>query len=374
MAEFSKYIGLDVHKETIAVAVADGEGGSVRYQGEIPNGAAAVGALLKRMSSHGERLRFCYEAGPCGYGLYRQIVAAGAACVVAAPALIPRKPGERIKTDRRDAVSLARLDRAGELTAVWVPGRDQEAMRDLSRAREDMKTVDRQLRQRLSGFLLRHQRTYTGKQPWTQAYWRWLESQRFETPQQQIVLEEYVEAVRQAQRRTALLESQLQRAVEGWSLGEAAQALTALRGVDQTAAATLLAELDDISRFDHPRQLMSYVGLVPSESSSGAQRRQGGLTKTGNSHARRILVECAWGYRFPARKTARIQRRAERASEAVQAIAWDAQLRLCDKYRRLEARGLNGSKVVAAVARELCGFIWAIVREVQRADKFPAAA
>jgi transposase len=301
-------------------------------------------------------------------------VAAGAACVVAAPALIPRKPGERIKTDRRDAVSLARLDRAGELTAVWVPGRDQEAMRDLSRAREDMKTVDRQLRQRLSGFLLRHQRIYTGKQPWTQAYWRWLESQRFETPQQQIVLEEYVEAVRQAQHRTALLESQLQRAVEGWSLGEAAQALTALRGVDQTAAATLLAELDDISRFDHPRQLMSYVGLVPSESSSGAQRRQGGLTKTGNSHARRILVECAWSYRFPARKTARIQRRAERASEAVQAIAWDAQLRLCDKYRRLQARGLNGSKVVAAVARELCGFIWAIVREVQRPNKFPAAA
>jgi transposase len=237
-----------------------------------------------------------------------------------------------------------------------------------------MKTVDRQVRQRLSGFLLRHQRIYTGKQPWTQAYWRWLESQRFETPQQQIVLEEYVEAVRQAQRRTALLESQLQRAVEGWSLGEAAQALTALRGVDQTAAATLLAELDDISRFDHPRQLMSYVGLVPTESSSGAQRRQGGLTKTGNSHARRILVECAWSYRFPARKTARIQRRAERASEAVQAIAWDAQLRLCDKYRRLQARGLNGSKVVAAVARELCGFIWAIVREVQRPNKFPAAA
>jgi transposase len=374
MAEFSKYIGLDVHKETIAVAVADGEGGSVRYQGEIPNSATAVGPLLKRMSSQREQLRFCYEAGPCGYGLYRQIVAAGAACVVAAPALIPRKPGERIKTDRRDAVSLARLDRAGELTAVWVPGRDQEAMRDLSRAREDMKTVDRQLRQRLSGFLLRHQRTYPGKQPWTQAYWRWLESQRFETPQQQIVLEEYVEAVRAAQRRTAVLESQLQRAVEGWCLGAAAQALTALRGVDQTAAATLLAELDDISRFDHPRQLMSYVGLVPSESSSGAQRRQGGLTKTGNSHARRILVECAWSYRFPARKTARIQRRAERASEAVQAIAWDAQLRLCDKYRRLQARGLNGSKVVAAVARELCGFIWAIVREVQRSNKFPEAA
>ena len=374
MAEFSKYIGLDVHKETIAVAVADGDGGSVRYQGEIPNSPAAVGALLKRLSRGGKRLRFCYEAGPCGYDLYRQIVGAGADCVVAAPALIPRKPGERIKTDRRDAVSLARLDRAGELTAVWVPGREQEAMRDLSRAREDMKSVDRQLRQRLSGFLLRHGRIYAGKRPWTQAYWRWLERQRFEAPQQQIVLEEYVTAVRQAQQRAALLEQQLHRAVEGWSLGAAAQALTALRGVDQTAAATLLAELDDVSRFDHPRQLMSYVGLVPSESSSGARRRQGGITKTGNGHARRILVECAWGYRFPARKTAAIQRRAERASEAVQGIAWQAQLRLCDKYRRLQARGLNGSKVVAAVARELCGFIWAIVRQVQRPQEFSAPA
>lgn len=374
MAEFSKYVGLDVHKQTIAVAVADGEGGSARYRGEIANSAAAVDALLRRLSPRGERLRFCYEAGPCGYDLYRRITAAGAACMVAAPALIPRKPGERVKTDRRDALSLARLDRAGELTAVWVPGPEQEAMRDLSWAREDLKTVDRQLRQRLSGFLLRHGRIYMGRQRWSQAWWRWLEGQRFERPQQQIVLEEYAEAVREAQRRTAALEQQLHRAIEGWSLGAAAEALTALRGVDRTAAATLLAELDDISRFDHPRQLMSFVGLVPSESSSGERRRQGGITKTGNGHARRILVECAWGYRFPARKTATIQRRAERAPEAVQAIAWQAQLRLCDKYRRLRARGLNGSKAVAAVARELCGFIWAIVRQMQRTAQVSATA
>lgn len=193
-------------------------------------------------------------------------------------------------------------------------------MRDLSRAREDMKIVDRQLRQRLSGFLLRHGRRYRGKKAWSQPYWRWLEQQRFEMPQQQIVLEEYVEAVRQAQRRTALLEQQLHRAIEGWSLGAAAQALTALRGVDTTAAATLLAELDDISRFEHPRQLMSFVGLVASESSSGERRRQGGITKTGNSHARRILIECA------------------------------------------------------AVARELCGFVWAVVRQVQRPEEFSASA
>lgn len=374
MAEFSSYIGLDVHKETIAVAIADSDGGAARYQGEIPNTPAAVRRLTERLGRNGSAPRFCYEAGPCGYEVYRRLVAAGHACAVVAPALIPRKPGERIKTDRRDAVSLARLDRAGELTAVWVPGPEQEAMRDLSRAREDMKIVDRQLRQRLGGFLLRHGRIYGGKQPWTQAYWRWLEKQRFAMPQQQIVLEEYAAAVRQAQRRTDLLEQQLRRAVEGWSLGAAAQALTALRGIDQTAAATLLAELDDISRFEHPRQLMSYVGLVPSESSSGERRRQGGITKTGNSHARRILIECAWGYRFPARKTATIQRRAERAPEAVQVIAWQAQVRLCDKYRRLRARGLNGSKTVAAVARELCGFVWAVVRQVQRPEEFSAPA
>ena len=374
MAKFNKYIGLDIHKETIAVAIADGDGGEVRYLGEIANQPAAVKRLINKLGRGGEGLRFCYEAGPCGYDLYRQVIAAGHSCVVVAPTLIPRKPGDRIKTDRRDAMSLARLDRAGELTAVWVPGPEQEAMRDLSRAREDMKIVDRQLRQRLSGFLLRHGRSYPGKKAWTQAYWRWLEGQRFDTPQQQIVLEEYATAVRQAQQRTALLEQQLHRAIEGWSLGAAAQALMALRGVDQTAAATLLAELDDISRFDHPRQLMSYVGLVPSEFSSGQQQRRGGITKTGNSHARRMLIECAWGYRFPARKTAVIQRRAERAPEAVQAIAWQAQVRLCDKYRRLQARGLNGPKTVTAVARELCGFMWAVVRQVQRPLGFSAPA
>jgi transposase len=374
MAKFSKYIGLDVHKETIAVAIAEADGGAVRYQGETPNSADAVRRLLRRHSRDAGRPRFCYEAGPCGYELYRQLSAAGYACVVVAPALIPRKPGERIKTDRRDAVSLARLDRAGELSAVWVPGPEQEGMRDLSRAREDMKIVERQLRQRLSGFLLRHRRSYEGKQAWTQAYWRWLEQQRFDAPQQQIVLEEYAEAVRQAQQRSARLEKQLHREIEGWSLGAAAEALTALRGIDRTAAATLLAELDDISRFDHPRQLMSYAGLVPSERSSGERRRRGALTKTGNGHARRILIECAWGYRFPARKTATMQRRAERAPEAVQAIAWQAQLRLCDKYRRLQARGLNGSKTAAAVARELCGFVWAVVRQVQRPPNVSAPA
>jgi len=184
MTEFSKYVGMDVHKETIAVAVADGEGGAVRYVGEIRNNAEAVRRLIKRLDGPQQRLRFCYEAGPCGYGLYRRLVAAEHACIVVAPALIPRKPGERVKTDRRDSLNLARLDRAGELTAVWVPGPEQEAMRDLSRAREDMKTLDKQTRQRLSAFLLRQGRNFSGKQRWTQAHFRWIELQKMDSPVQ----------------------------------------------------------------------------------------------------------------------------------------------------------------------------------------------
>lgn len=374
MAEFSKYIGLDVHKEMINVAVADKGRGQPRYWGEIRNRPEAVKRLLARLSVGGEPLRLCYEAGPCGYELYRRIVAAGHNCAVVAPALIPRKPGERIKTNRRDSLSLARLDRAGELTPVWVPDAEQEAMRDLSRAREDMKILDKQLRQRLNGFLLRHGRSYSDRGRWTQAHWRWLETLRFDSPCQQIVLEEYVEAVRTAQARTAELEKQLHQASESWSLSAATRAAMALRGVDRTAAVTLLAELDDLSRFQHPRELMSYVGLVPSEHSSGDRQRRGAVTKAGNAHARRILVECAWAYRFPARKTARIQRRAEQTPPAVQAIAWRAQKRLCGRFQRLRARGLNAPKTVTSIARELCGFVWAVVCEAQRPGMFPAAA
>ena len=374
MAEFSKYIGLDVHKEKINVAVADKGRGPARYWGEIENRPEAVKRLLRRLRVEDGPLRFCYEAGPCGYELYRQLVAAGQDCAVVAPALIPRKPGERIKTNRRDSLSLARLDRAGELTPVWVPDAAQEAMRDLSRAREDMKILDKQLRQRLNGFLLRHGRIYTGRSRWTQAHWRWLETQRFEAPPQQIVLEEYVEAVRAAQARTAGLQQQLHEAAQDWSLWPAAQAAMALRGVDRTAAVTLLAELDDLSRFENPRQLMGYVGLVPSEHSSGERQRRGAVTKAGNAHARRILVECAWAYRFPARKTACIQRRAEQTPAAVQAIAWRAQKRLCGRFHRLRARGLSAPKTVTAIARELCGFLWAVVCEAQRPGTFPTPA
>jgi transposase len=286
---------------------------------------------------------------------------------VVAPSLTPRKSGDRIKTDRRDAVTLARLQRAGELTAVWVPEGEQEAIRDLTRIREDMKAAERHLRQRLGAFLLRHGRHYGGRSKWTQAHFRWLEGVRFEHPVQQIVFEEYVEAVKQAQDRVKALEEEMRRSLEDWSLAPVVRALMALRGLDMIGAMTVVAELGDISRFQSPRQLMAYLGLVPSEHSSGQRRTRGGITKTGNGHVRRILIEAAWCYRFPARKTAHLQRRAEKTSVQVQSIAWKAQKRLCMRYRHLIARGKLPVETCAAIARELAGFSWAIVCEMMGA-------
>jgi transposase len=365
MNEFNNiYVGLDVHKETIAVAVARAGRGESEYHGEIAHSAAAAGKLLKRLSPNGEVLNVCYEAGPCGYGLHRQLTALGHECAVVAPSLIPRKAGERLKTDRRDALMLARLHRAGELTAVWVPDEEQESVRDLTRAREDMKSLELKARQRLSAFLLRHGKVYTGKSRWTQAHWRWLEGVKFDRPVQQLVLQEYIDTVKSSQRRVAELEGQMREALQGWSLGPVAEALMALRGVSLITAMTTLAELGDITRFDTPRQLMAYLGLVASEHSSGGTRRQGGITRTGNGHVRRVLVESAWNYRFPARKTRDIEKRAEKTSVQVQAIAWQAQKRLCGRYRTLMQGGKEKKLVTTAVARELAGFIWAIACEV----------
>ncbi|MFQ5938036.1 MAG: IS110 family transposase [Acidiferrobacterales bacterium] len=365
MGKFSKYIGLDTHKDTIAVSVADAAGGSARFFGEVANTPAAIDKLIKRLSPDGEVLPFCYEAGPCGYGLYRQITQSGHDCSVVAPSLIPRRPGDRIKTDRRDSGALARLHRAGELTPVWVPDEAQEAMRDLTRAREDVKHLERQSKQRLNAFLLRHGQRYTaGKSKWTQAHWRWLERIRFSQPAQQIVLQEYIDSVQHLTRRVAELEREMAGALPEWRLAPLVEALMALRGCRLITAMTVVAELGDISRFDSPRQLMAFLGLVPSESSSGPNRRRGGITKTGNGHVRRVLIEAAWCYRFPARKSATLQRRAERTSLAVQAIAWKAQKRLCARFRHLNHRGLMQVKITTAIARELCGFIWAIACEV----------
>ena len=329
MDEYRAYVGLDVHKDTIAVAVALPGREEPAYRGEIRHSRRSLRRLIGRLSPHGEVLSFCYEAGPCGYGVYREIVETGHACQVVSPSLIPRRPGDRVKTDRRDALMLARLHRSGDLTAVWVPGPEQEAMRDLTRGREDMKAIQLKTRQRLGAFLLRHGRVYAGKSRWTQAHSRWLEEQKFESPVQQVVIQEYVDAVQQATARVASLEAQMHEAVAGWSLAPAVAGLRALRGVDTITAMTVLAELGDLTCFDSPRQSMSFLGLVPCDHSSSERRRQGAITKTGNGHVRRVLVEAAWSYRHPARKTAHLRRKAAAVPEAVQAMAWAAQERAC---------------------------------------------
>ena len=360
---YALYVGLDVHKETIAVAIAEAGRAEPVYRGEIANQPKSVKKLVERLSRdfEGQLLLFCYEAGPCGYGLYRQLLELGHDCQVVAPSLIPRKPGDRIKTDRRDALNLARALRNGDLTAVWVPDEEQEAMRDLTRARGDMKGQERKARQQLNGFVLRHGHAWPGNRSrWTQAHYSWLESLKFAHDWQQVVLQEYIDAVKAASRRVADITAQMERVLPQWSLAPVVDSLVALRGIDKLAAMVLLSELGDLSRFESPRQLMAYLGLVPSEHSSGTQRRQGGITLTGNRHARRLLVESAWSYRFPARQTAHLKRKAASASDEAKAIAWKAQKRLCGRYRTLTQAGKNTKLVCVAIARELVGFIWDI--------------
>jgi transposase len=358
--EFSKYVGLDVHKETVAVSVAEGNGGEVRYVGEIANTPEALDKLVRQLRKGDTRLSFCYEAGPCGYGIYRQLTDHGWDCKVVATSLIPKKPGDRVKTDRRDSMMLARLLRAGELTAVWVPDGLQEALRDLTRAREDMKHLQRQAKQRLLAFLLRHGKRYSGKSNWTQAHFRWFETVKFEQPVQQIVLQEYIDAVIAGGKRVDSMDRQIEQVAQASATWPTIEALMALRGVSLLTATTVVAEIGDLKRFASAPQLMAYLGLVPSEHSSGSSVRRGGITKTGNSHVRRVLVESAWTYRHAARKTAILQRRAERTPDVVQEIAWNAQKRLCGRYRSLEGRGKLKVQVCTAIARELAGFIWAV--------------
>lgn len=360
MNDFSKYVGLDVHKETIAVAVADAQGGEVRYYGEIATTPEEVVKLVRRLRKEGVKLSFCYEAGPCGYGLYRQLKALGQDCQVVAPSLIPKKPGDRVKTDRRDSMTLARLLRAGELTPVWVPDEAQEAFRDLTRAREDMKHFQRMAKQRLSAFLLRHGRRYSGKTTWSQAHFRWLETLKFDQPVQQIVFQEYIDIVQAMTKRVAAFDAEIEAAGAQSVFSKQIEGYMALRGIDRIGATTLVAEVGDLKRFPDAPKLMKYLGVVPSEHSSGASRIRGGITKTGNGHVRRVLVEAAWTYRHPARKSAVIQRRAEKAPEAIQEIAWSAQKRLCARYRMFEAKGKPRVQICTAIARELVGFIWAI--------------
>jgi transposase len=374
-SEYPAYIGMDVHKETIAVAVARAGRGRVESRGEIANKPKKIAKLIEKLSREfeGEELLFCYEAGPCGYVVFRQIMTTGHECQVVAPSLIPRKPGERIKTDRRDARKLARLLRSGDLTSVWVPGEEQEAMRDLTRARGDFKGQEQKARQQLNGFVLRHGHSWPrGKKRWTKTHFNWLESLKFPHEWQQVVLQEYIDAIKAATQRVRDMTSEMERVLPEWSLAPVVYSLVALRGIDKLSAMVVMAELGDITRFTSPKQLMCFLGLVPGERSSGQRRRQGAITKTGNSHARRMLVESAWSYRFPARQTAHLKRKAKTASEEAKAIAWKAQKRLCGRYSTLIYAGKNTKVANVAVARELVGFIWDIARhEMPKVDQRP---
>jgi len=356
------YVGLDVHKDTIAVALAEaGKRGEVREHGQIANTPAAVKTLVAKLMRAGAELRFCYEAGPCGYGVQRQLTAAGHGCIVVAPSLIPRKPGERIKTDRRDAINLAKLHRAGELTPVWVPDQAHEAIRDLVRARQAAVRTLRQARQQLSGFLLRHGHHYH-RPAWTLMHRRWLAGLKFEQAVHHIVLEDCIAAVEAATARRDRLEGHIAAVLPDWSLAPVVRALQALRGMALVVAATLVAELGDITRFANPRQLMAYLGLVPSEHSSGRTRRLGGITKAGNGAARRMLIEAAWSYRFPARISREQLLRQESLAKPICDTAWKAQERLCRRYRKLARAGKLPTVVTVAIARELSGFVWAIAK------------
>lgn len=360
------YVGLDVHKESINVAIAaSGSNYEVRSYGRIGGDIDSLDRVVRKLQSTGADLCFVYEAGPCGYQIYRHLNANGLPCIVAAPSLIPKRSGDRIKNDRRDAINLARLLRAGELTAVYVPELDDEAMRDLVRAREDAKNVERKARQRLTAFLLRHGIRYQGKTKWTQAHKNWFLSVKMAHPAQQIVLQEYVDTVKECSERVKRLTEQICNLVPEWSRAPFVEAYQALRGVSLIVAATMVAEIGDMSRFDNPKQLMAYLGLIPSEHSSGATVRRGGITKTGNCHARRVLVEGAWAYRMRARKTQTILKRQQHLSKGICEISWKAQVRLCARYRRLFALGKSKQTIVTAIARELSAFIWAIDRQVR---------
>lgn len=356
------YVGMDVHKETIVIAVArEGRGPAETWQ-TIPHDGVRLRKALRTLVKENEVLRVCYEAGPTGFGLCRALREAGIDCVVVAPSLVPGKPGDRIKTDRRDARKLAHFLRSGDLTEVQVPEAAVEAIRDLERARDDAKRAERVARHQLGKFLLRHGRRWE-ETSWTAKHRDWIRTQRFEYPAQQRVRTDYLKAVEDLAERVAALTAALGELVQDTVLAPLVKALQAFRGVSLVTAVTVAAEVGDLRRFATAGQFMAYVGLVPSEDSSGQRRRQGRITRCGNGHVRRILVEAAWHYRHLPSLSRELRRRQEGVAAGVKRLAWKAQLRLHKRLQHLVQAGKSVQKAVVAIARELAGFLWAVGQE-----------
>ena len=358
------FLGLDVHAQTIAIATAEGGGGEARTYGSIPNDLHALEKVFAKLrKAHpGVALRVCYEAGPTGFVLARRLAQLKIECMVVAPSLIPTRAGERIKTDRRDALKLARLHRAGELTAVHVPAASDEAMRDLCRARTDAVADLRRARAQLKAFLLRNGYRYTGKSAWTEAHRRYLRELVLPHGAQRVVLEDAIASIAGAGERIARLEEQMEALLESWPMKPVVEAMMGLRGFALVGAMVLVSELGGAWRFEHPRQLMAYLGLVPSENTSSEKRRQGSITKAGNSHARWLLIEAAKHCRLTPKVSRELSLRQQGLGEDIKACSWKAQTRLHKRMRQLLARGKQRNKVTVAIARELCGFVWHIFR------------
>ncbi len=361
MKKTVKYIGLDVHKNSISIAIADqGRDGEVRYYGKIDNNMDQLTKIFRKLISQGADLRCVYEAGSCGYHIFRYLTNNGIKCDVIAPSKTPQKRGDRQKNDKRDCLTLARLHRAGELTPIYVPDEEDEALRDLVRARADAQNAHKRAKQQLKAFLLRHNKVFPGKSNWSKSYFNWLADLKMPHPAQHVTLQEYIDAVKVCNSRVSRLTEQilcLSRQSRLWPL---IQAIQSLRGVALIVAATVASELGDISRFERPNQLMAFLGLIPSEHSSGDSIKKGSITKAGNNHVRKILIESAQAYRLPARISSLLARRQQDLPAEICEISWKAQLRLCERYRRLRGRGKNDNVVKTAIARELVGFIWAI--------------
>jgi transposase len=355
------YVGLDVHKESIAIAVAESHSREEpRFIGTTGYSVHQIHKALSSLKCTPKQLSIAYEAGPCGYGLQRELTSKGYECIVVAPSRVPRRAADRIKTDRRDALLLARMHRSAELVKVCVPDPADEAIRDLIRAREDALRAQKAARQQLQALLLRLGNPYRGGKAWTLKHLKFLADIKFEIPAHRIAFTEYRLAVQAAGDRLERLNTAIRQESESWRWLPVVKPLMSLRGVDFLTAMTIVAEIGDLKRFDHPRKLMSFLGLVPCEFSSGTSKQRGSITRTGNSRVRKLLIESAWNYRHPAKISREIEQRLDGLPQAVTEIAWKAQVRLCHRYRKLRYRGLHQNKTCTAIARELAGFVWSI--------------